>query len=183
MENELRQYQIDPNLVASIFDADEASISELSLLLLERIIQARELTGSGETHLGRRGLAIPEKLIDWLICCALDAMSWNDDLYITRDLIVLIRERLGGANVEYQKAIEVHQNKSNAAMAAGQIKAQGVKPTFKLLGKIFGVAPSTVKRWFEPGEFEREVDRWARMFDSTGRLIPLAKRPRVAREK
>ena len=33
MENELRQYQIDPNLVASIFDADEASISELSLLL------------------------------------------------------------------------------------------------------------------------------------------------------
>ena len=183
MENELRQYQIDPNLVASIFDADEASISELSLLLLERIIQARELTGSGETHLGRRGLAIPEKLIDWLICCALDAMSWNDDLYITRDLIVLIRERLGGANVEYQKAIEVHQNKSNAAMAAGQIKAQGVKPTFKLLGKIFGVAPSTVKRWFEPGEFEREVDRWARMFNSTGRLVPLAKRPRVAREK
>ena len=92
-------------------------------------------------------------------------MSWNDELTIPRDLIVLIRERLGGSNPQYEQEGQVRQNKMNAEMIAGQLMAQGVVPTFKILGRALRVAPSTVNRWFKPGELEEARDRWAKLFD------------------
>ncbi len=178
MEQELRRYGIDPGLIAGTMDADPAAISEISLQLMEKIIEARQLAKAGETHLIRRGRVIPDKLIDWIINCSLDALSWNNDLQIPRDLIVLIRERLGGSNPEYKQASEAYEHKINAAMIAGQLKARGITTTFKMLGDHFGVAPSTVKRWFGPGEFKRETDYWSRMFDEKGKLIPFNKRQR-----
>ncbi len=176
MESELRRYGIDPLLAASVMDADIKAIDELSLQLLERMIEANKLSQAGETQLTRRGRAIPGKLIDWLINCSLDALSWNDDLYLSRDLIVLIRERLGGSNPEYLQASRAHEKKRNAASIAGQLKVQGVNPTYKMLGEILDVAPSTVKRWFEPGEFERETAVWARIFSKDDKLFPSLKR-------
>jgi hypothetical protein len=127
LENELRQYGIDPQLVAGVMDADPADIGEISLQLMEKIIEARKLSNAGESHLIRRGLAIPDKLINWVITCSLDALSWNDELYIPRDMIVLIRERLGGSNPEYERASKAHERKMNAAIIGGQLKAQGVR--------------------------------------------------------
>jgi hypothetical protein len=177
MQHVLPQYGIDPHLVAKVMDADPDAISEISLQLMEKIIEARKLTKAGKTQLMSRGLAVPDKLVDWIITCSLDSLSWNDYLHIPRDLIVLIRERLGGSNPEYVQASRVHENKMNAACIAGQLKAQGVTPTFKMIGCIFDVAPSTVKRWFEPGEFKRETDLWSRHFDETGKLISFNKPP------
>jgi hypothetical protein len=182
MQHKLERYGFSANLVASVMDADPDAISEISLRLMEKIIEARRLTKSGKSQLIRRGLAVPDKLIDWIITCSLDALSWNDELYIPRDLIVLIRERLGGSNTEYEQASHAHEQKRNAAMVGGQLKAQGVTPTFKQLGEIFGVAPSTVKRWFAPGEFQSEVNRWSNLFDERGNLIPLDKIGTVAKE-
>lgn len=175
MEPELRRHGFDPKMVAGAMDANPAAISEISLQLMEKIIEARKLAQAGKSHLARRGLAIPEKLIDWLINCSLESLSWNDDLHIPRDLIVLIRERLGGSNPEYRQASQAHEKKGNAAFVAGQLKARGMKPTYKMLGYAFDVAPSTVKRWFKPGEFEREAEFWARSFNKNGKLIPITK--------
>jgi hypothetical protein len=182
MRRQLERYGISANLVASVMDADCDAISEISLQLMEKIIETRKLTKAGKSQLIRRGLAIPDKLIDWIITCSLDALSWNDELYIPRDLIVLIRERLGGSNSEYKQASEAYEHKGKAAFVAGQLKAQGIAPTFKRLGEIFGVAPSTVKRWFAPGEFQHETDRWSSSFDKNGKLIPLDKPMTIARK-
>ena len=100
---------------------------------MEKITASRARRTRGETQIVRRGLAIPDKLIDWLITLSLEAMCSNDDLRIPRDLIVLIRERIGGANREYEKAAWAHSNKGNAALVAGQLSAQGKRPTYKLL--------------------------------------------------
>src|SRR5216684_5493799 len=51
MEQELRRYGIDPGLIAGTMDADPAAISEISLQLMEKIIEARQLAKAGETHL------------------------------------------------------------------------------------------------------------------------------------
>lgn len=171
MENELAKHGIAANDMASVFDADPEAISKIALYLMEKIIERDQLKKSGKTHLVRRRLTIPDNLIDWIINSCLDSLSWNDELKIPRDLIVLIRERLGGANTEYVKGAHTYHLKSNAALAAGQLKAQGIKPTYKILGKLMGVAPSTVKRWFEPEEFERETDLYASWFDSDGKMI------------
>ena len=174
MEPVLKQYGFDPQLIASVMDADADSISEASLQLMEKMIEARQRSMRGDTHLIRRGHAIPDKLIDWIVCCSLDALSWNDDLYIPRDLIVLIRERLGGSNPEYRQGSQTYEKKRNAGLIAGQLKARGVRPTYKLLASILKVAPSTVKRWFKPGEFEQEADRWSQLCDRNGNLLPLS---------
>jgi hypothetical protein len=174
MEKEFRKYGLEPELVAGVMDADTDSISKVCLHLLEKIIAAQSLNETGETHLASRGKTVPNKFIDWIIACSLDALSWNDNLQIPRDLIVLIRERLGGPNREYDQMIEVYEMKRNAGLVAGQLKAQGVNPTFRILGEIFKVAPSTVKRWFEPGELEKEIDVWAKHFDKDGKMIPIS---------
>lgn len=173
MEPELRKFGFDPQMVAGVLDANSEDIQQVSLQIMEKMIEARRRRADGETHLASRGEVIPDKLIDWLICCALDAMSWNDYLHIPRDLIVLIRERLGGANREYEVGAKVHEKRQNAAMVAGQLIAQGINPTFRMLAQIFNVAPSTVKRWFPNGEFLSEANVYATWFDENGKLRPL----------
>lgn len=173
MRDELERYGIDPNLLGGVLDADVDAIEEISLRIMELMIEAKDLERSGETQIVSRGRAIPDKLIDWVICCALDALSWNDELAIPRDLIVLTRERLGGSNPHYEKEGHIRKNRDDAAIIAGQLKARGITPTFKIIGSALKVAPSTVKRWFGPGEFERERDRWAALFDENGNLRPL----------
>jgi hypothetical protein len=175
MREEFERNGIDPDLLGGILDADQDAISEISLRLLEKMIEARQIEAKGETHLIRRGLVIPEKLVDWIICCSLDGLSWNDDLTIPRDLIVLVRERLGGSNPQYEQEGQIRHKKSNAEFIAGQMMARGVTPTFKILGQALGVSPSTVKRWFEPGELEQARDRWAKHFDKDGKWFPIGR--------
>jgi hypothetical protein len=173
MRDELERYGIDPDLLGGILDANVKAIEEISLRIMELITEAKALERTGETQIVSRGRAIPDKLIDWVICCSLDALSWNDELTIPRDLIVLIRERLGGPNPQYEQEGQIRKSKSDAAIIAGQLKARGITPTFKIVGGALKVAPSTVMRWFGPGEFERERDRWAALCDENGNLRPL----------
>ena len=181
MEDELRKFGFDPSLVASTLDADENAISELSLQIIEKLLEAEDLASNGETHLVRRGLVIPDKLVDWLISGMLDSLSWNNHLFIPRDLIVLIRERLGGSVLHYEKASEAHHKRHNAIIVAAQIKASGIEPTFKDIAKAFDVAPSTVTRWFQNSAFEREVESWSRMFDTEGKLISVQEIRKLAK--
>lgn len=184
IEQELQKFGIDTDLVLGAMDADQNAVSELSLQLLERIVEVQRRKDAGETQLVRRGLATPDKLIDWIICCALDAMSWNDDLQISRDLIVLIRERLGGSDPEYKQLAKTHKRKGDAAILGGQLLARGITPTYQMIGAVLGVAPSTVKRWFKDGEFARQTELWSRSFDREGNLIPLGQlRKSVLRSK
>ena len=172
MRDEFARCGLDPELLGGVLDADPHAIGEISLQILEQIIAGRLLEAAGATHLASRGQAIPDKLVDWVITCALDSLSWNDDLQIPRDLIVLIRERLGGAIPQYEVEGRTRAAKSNAAIVAGQLMAQGVTPTLNVLGEHFGVSPSTVMRWFEPGELQREAKVWSQRFDEKGQLRP-----------
>ena len=173
MEPELRKFGFDPQMVAAVLDADPDAIGELSLQIMERMIEARSLARSGQTHLARRGLVVPDKLINWLIACMLDSLSWTDELYMPRDLIVLVRERLGGSNLEYEQASAVHQRRWSAIIVGGQLKAQGIDPSFRMLAKILKVSPTTIMRWFPNGDFEKEIERVASWFDENGQMRDL----------
>jgi hypothetical protein len=182
MTDELARYGIEAGEFASVLDADNEAITYFSLFFMEKIVEARNLTKAGETHLVRRGLAVPNKLIDWFITCALDGLSWTDELEINRDLIVLIRERLGGPFPEYEVGSDVHQKKMNAKIIGGSLQAQGVKPTLRLVAKLMGVTPTTVMRWFEKGEFQREVEKIATWFNPDGSMRDFRPKRNVAPE-
>jgi hypothetical protein len=173
LEPELRKFGFDPQLVATTMDADPDAISELSLQIMQKIISAKAVARSGKTHLIPRQLAVPNKLIDWLVACMLESLSWNDHLYIPRDLIVLIRDRIGASNSDFKRAVQTYEMRRKAIIIGGQLMARGVTPTFRLLGRILDVAPSTVKRWFPEGDFVREVRRVSLWFDKEGRLLDL----------
>ena len=168
LEPELRKFGFDPSLVTGSMDGNAKAISELSLQILEKIISSRSLAKSGKTHLARRGLTVPDKLITWLITCMLEGLSWSDQLHIPRDLIFLIRECLGGSNPEYDKLLDAHEKRKEAIWVGSQLKARGINPTIRMLSRIFKVAPSTVKRWFPAGDFSKEVTRLSSMFDEKG---------------
>ena len=65
----------DPAMIASVLDANTEAIGELSLQIMEKMVEAKNLAKGGQTHLARRGRAIPDKLVNWLIACMLDALS------------------------------------------------------------------------------------------------------------
>jgi hypothetical protein len=174
MEAELERFGIDAMLFAGLLDADRGAISEVALILLEKLVERDRELKKGKTHLARRGEAIPDKLVDWIIGCALDALSWNDDLHIPRDLIVLIRERLTGSSPEYERASNANQMRLDAEILGGQLLAQGVQPTFRLMGQLLDVEASTVKRWFPEGDFLERAKIHARGFDETGQMRPFS---------
>lgn len=173
METELDRYGFDPIMVAGALDADPEAISELSLQIMEKMIQANSLTADGHTHLIGRNLAVPDKLINWLITMMLDALSWNDDLRIPRDLIVLIRERLGGSDTEYERSFQSNTQRRRAVDIAAGIMAKGGTVTVRLVARAMGVAPSTVLRWFPEGDFLDQVKHRSKWYDAGGRLRPL----------
>lgn len=156
-EKLLEDNGIPPMLVAGILDADHAYISKLSLLILNKIIEKKDLLAKGETHLVGRGNAISESLIDHLICMILDSLEWTDDLRLNRDLIVLIRERLGGVSSKWEKEQDLHEKQEAAKWIAYQMISKGETPSIRSIAKIMNVNPTTVMRWFPDSEFLEQV--------------------------
>ena len=171
-ERELKKCGIEPRRFSSVLDADQETISFYALFFLEKLEEARQRKAQGETHLVRRGLAVPDKLIDWFIKCALDAMSYYGALEINRDLIVLIKERLGGQISEYEQITLTKEQKLWACWAAGAMKARGEEPSIREVARRLGLSPSTVSRWFAPGEFKAAAEKWAAHFTPEGEIKP-----------
>lgn len=156
-EEELRLHGIDPRLVASVMDADLDAQAELSLLLLELIIERQNKEIKGETHIVSRGEAISDTLINYLIGTCLDALDWNNEMEISRELIVLVKHQIGTIISDYRLQLKKREQRQRAVWIAAQIVARGGVPSYRKIGRILGVEASTVKRWFPKGEMISEA--------------------------
>ena len=158
-EKDLRSHGLDPDVVIRLFDADLGAQAEISLLLLQKIIERDNLHKSGETHIVSRKKVVSDTLINYLIGCALDGVSWADDnLEITRELIVLIKQQLGTLTSQYEIEQERLNRRSQAKSIAAQLLNQGKTPTYRNVGRVLGVQASTVMRWFPDGDFIAEAE-------------------------
>lgn len=163
----LKGYNIDPETVAGALDADPACISEVSLRLMECLIEREARAKSGETQLQSRGVAIGNSLVNYLIAMMLDALDWNDELYIPRDLMVLIKHQMGTDASAESRTMEVHTKQRQAVWLAAQLRYQGQSGTIRQVAKLLQLNASTVSRWFAAeGSFEREVDKFLVMLNS-----------------
>lgn len=158
--------------------------AEVSLRLLEMILERDKLQKSGSTHVVSRGKSISDSLVNYLIALALDALSWNDELEITRELIVLIKHQLGTLNSQYEAELETRTKKTNATWVAAQLLAAGKTPTYRTIARAFGVQASTVMRWFPEGDFIAEAENLVPLVKD---LLPKARKSaqdrKVARER
>jgi|GEM_PF-923747 len=156
----LEQHGIDPQTVAGALDADPACISEVSLQLMERLIEREAMESAGETHVQSRGKAIGNSFVSYLIAMMLDALDWNDELHIPRDLMVLIKHQTGADRSSEDKAMETRNNRSNSTWIAAQLRYQGQPGSLRQVARILNLNPSTVARWFnDDSTFEDEVQQ------------------------
>jgi len=66
LAEELEREGISATTFAGVLDADDASLDEASLQILEALVKLRDQTGK-ESHVQSRGLAVKLSLIDYLI--------------------------------------------------------------------------------------------------------------------
>jgi hypothetical protein len=142
-------FGIDQELLLGIADADCDAISELSLLLMERLISRKQILKAGKSHAVSRGEAISDPLVNRLIAFMLDSMEWNGELFLQRDLLVLIRHQLGmEAQIKAEKEREAREKyKTAATCAATKLAVAGKVPTFRSIAKEVGVDATTIMRW------------------------------------
>lgn len=170
-DKDFNDFGIETKLLIAIRDGDPGAISKVSLRIMERMIESRSLANAGETQLVSRELAVPDSLIDLFLKFALDSLSWKGGLQIPNDLLVLLRERLGGSSTRYKKAATADRLKMRAAVIGGELLATGVEPSLRKVAYELGVAPSTVMRRFPvEGEFETETKFWAKYFDKVAKI-------------
>jgi hypothetical protein len=170
-ERTLEQFGISADLVAGTLDAEPHAISELSLQLLELIIERKRVERAGKTHVVSRKLAISDHLVNFLINQMLDALDWNGHLCIPRDLIVLIRHQTGGGNNDWDKNKTAQEGREKAILAALELAVQGKTPSIRAIAKELGVNASTVMRWYSHGELAKTLETY---------LEPIANRVRTA---
>lgn len=164
-EQELLSHGISPGTVAGVLDADLDAQSKLSLKLLALLIERRERQKSGATHTVSRKEAISDTLVNYLIGASLDALSWNDELEISRELIVLIKHQLGSLSSAYEFELDKREKVTQAKWIAAQFIAKGEIPTYRQIGRVLGVQASTVMRWFPDGTFISEAKALAKMIE------------------
>jgi hypothetical protein len=172
---ELRSNGIAPNLVARVLDGELSAQAEMSLLLLARIIERDNIRRSGETHVVSRKNAISDTLVNYLIGTALDWMSWNDELELSRELIVPIKHQLGTLSSQYEIEQERQERRSQALTVAMQILAKGQIPTYRKVGSALGVQASTIMRWFPDRDFIAEVKAFVGLVES----VSATTRPKI----
>lgn len=183
MQTEFEAHGFSVDEMMRILDADQKTISDVSLRLIEELVRAEELTRSGQTHLGRRQQAMPDKLVDWIIAIALEALSWTNSMEMNRDLIVLIKARLVGSDPHYQQAVMVHASRNRATWIGAQLIATGKPFSLRKVAKQLDVSPSTLSRWFAPGEFNLECQKLSASFNKDGSLKDLFEKETVAKTK
>jgi hypothetical protein len=146
---------------------------------LEKICERKELEKSGKKHLLSRGMAISDSLIDFLIWGALEA-SITCGMPIPRDLFILIRERLGTAASNQMQA-DLHQKRSDAVQAAVMLILEDKQPTMRALGRILGVAHTTVADWFRDESLADHLRAYVSQANLFNMHLPLIKKLRSRR--
>lgn len=156
---------IDIYDIVGSLDGDEACASRFSLRLIELIIERRARKKAGDTHLVGRGEVISDSLVNYLIAMMLDALDWNDQMTMPRDLIVLIKHQLGADTSNQDMIMTVKHSRQTACALGAQLKAQGETVSLDKIAKIMSVERSTVLRWFKGEDFHQEVEQWFRIMD------------------
>jgi hypothetical protein len=157
-EERLRDLDIEPEDVVGSLDADEASASRVSLRLIELLVERRAREALGETHLVGRGEAVSDSFINYLIAMMLDALDWNDQMIIPRDLIVLIKHQLRADVSVEARDMQVRHNRHTAVSLGAHLMKRGEPVSLGIVAKIMKVERSTVMRWFKDGDFLKEVE-------------------------
>jgi len=158
LATEFEKHSLDSILLAGVLGGDERDMDTLCLQVIERLVDRRQKEKSGEVHLQTVGGQIPDALINLLLVVMLETCS-DLDAPLPPAMIVLLRDRLGGSSPDRYKTAAMQEKKRRAVLISARIFSDNREVSIRQIAKELGVQPSTVTRWFEPGELQREAQR------------------------
>jgi hypothetical protein len=168
--DELRQFGIEPLLVSGALDGDGSDIEELSVRLMERLIERDGLEKRGRTQVQSWRMAISDSLVDFLIVAMLQAVLEEQHSALS----VLFRERLCGQKPDfYNEHLRLMNQRKAVALAA--LKFPAGKISIRKVARLMKVEPSTVSRWFPAGDLQEQVEQFRRSVDAFGLIEKRAK--------
>ena len=157
-QQELEAHHIEPILVVHCLDADLAAHSQLSLLLMEKILERKGLQKAGNTHIVSRKLAISDLLVNNLIGVMLDSLHWNGELEICADLTVLIKHQLGLEGSQYRQEQRQKEYRNTAISIILRFIQNKQNPTLRKVANLMNVDATTVMRWLGEGDWLEEAN-------------------------
>jgi hypothetical protein len=160
---ELRHFGIEPSLVSGALDGNEFDIEELSVRLMERLIERESFEKEGRTQVQSRGMAISDSLVDFLIAAMLQAALEEEHPALCH----LITERLCGQKPDTYNE-HLRQINQREAVALAAVKLLPGETSIRKVAKLMKVEPSTVSRWFPAGDFKEQVEQFRRSVDAFG---------------
>lgn len=154
---QLRDQGIHADTVAGVLDGSLDAINNLSLYLLEKLIDREKLQAQGENQLQSRNLVIKDSLVSYLIGLMFEGMDRSNNMEMSRDLMVLIKYHLGFDKSQYIKKVAISLTKFDAINTAIELEENNQKASIRKVAEILGVDPSTISRMFPNNSFNENV--------------------------
>src|SRR5262245_28667373 len=116
---ELEKHGISTDSFLGSLIANEPSLDELSLQLMERLVARDKLPKSGPGYIEKRRQAISDSLVDYAVALMLETME-GKRIVIPPSLIVLIRDRLCGPDPDLAQFCRSGDDRATAAFEVVQ---------------------------------------------------------------
>ena len=129
---------------------DCPAISEISITLMELLIERDVMQRSKKSHLVSRGEAISDVLVNRLIAMMLEGAT-----HVNPDLLVLVKHQLTDSSTKLQKQRERKLSIDDIRFAAARLYNANKKPSLRAIAEVLGVAASTVLRSLPKSDLQR----------------------------
>jgi hypothetical protein len=172
VEEEFLDFDISLDVVVAAMDGETAAISELSLTLMELLIERDAMQKTQRTHLVSRGDVISDVLVNRLIAMMFEGVDKTGSFDINRDLITLINYQLTGPVARLHKQRESKLTIHDIRQAAIELGKTGANPSLRAIAERLGVNATTVLRSLPKADLQRiqaahrpgpdrSIDAWA----------------------
>lgn len=153
----LEKFSLDFADVAASMDADPKAIDRVSLRLLTLLDERRDLEAEGRDTLRRRGIAITNGLINYLIAIILESMEHYDEPIACSSLFLLIREQIGGQDMFLYQSYKKLDRRGSVVAIMVSARNLGWECSLGEVAKILGLNKSSLSRMFSKGELEQLI--------------------------
>jgi hypothetical protein len=160
-EEDFKKIGISGDALASCVDANSEAIRFVCRAILSSLSEAKTLIKEGNTQLASRGLTLNPAATKAFILASFDAKERYQVDEVVPELYFLLSQVFfpGKPEVEDLEQSKYLKFRSLTIASAYQHKHK-IYPSYRVLAKLFHVAPSTISRMFESRvEFKQEVDQ------------------------
>ncbi|MCP4933200.1 MAG: hypothetical protein GY927_03125 [bacterium] len=151
--DELKQYGIDPRLLAAALDGKAKAIDELCLHIMEDLIERESMIAPGKTHLQSRKITMPDSLINTLIQMISESCL-TQHVHPTGSFYMLVTKMLGGANSKRHKKTVTKQKQ----VAAASLITRKPELSTRQVAEMISVDHTTVSRWLKDDYLQHLIE-------------------------